>query len=60
MPIKYTEFDFFEKFKNYNCIKEEFVTWNKNNLLNSQKTEIEKTKENVEITVGEESANKNE
>jgi len=60
LPIKYTEFDFFEKFKNYNCIKEEFVTWNKNNLLNSQKTEIEKTKENVETTIGEESANKNE
>ena len=42
LPKKYTELDFFEKFKNYNGIKEEFITWNKNNVLSLQQKEIER------------------
>jgi hypothetical protein len=40
LPKKYTEIEFFEKFKTFNGIKEEFVTWNKNNLLSLQQREI--------------------
>ena len=36
LPKKYTVLQFFEKFKNYNCIHDEFVKWNKNNLLEEQ------------------------
>ena len=41
LPIKYTELDFFEVFKSYNCIREEYIIRNKNNLLKLQKQEIE-------------------
>jgi hypothetical protein len=40
LPKKYTEIEFFEKFKTFNGIKEEFATWNKNNLLSLQQREI--------------------
>ena len=36
LPKKYTDLEFFEKFKNYNCINDEFVKWNKNNILQEQ------------------------
>ena len=41
LPIKYTELNFFEVFKSFNCIRDEYITWNKNNLLKLQKQEIE-------------------
>lgn len=41
LPKKYTEAEFFEKFKNYNCIRDEYITWNKNNLLSVQQKQIE-------------------
>ena len=40
LPKKYTDLEFFEKFKNYNCIYEEFVKWNKNCLLKEQMKQI--------------------
>jgi len=40
LPRKYTELDFFEKFKVYNCIKDEYISWNRNNLLGAQQEEI--------------------
>ena len=42
IPKKYTELDFFEKFKNYNNIKDEYVAFNKNNVLSLQQKEINK------------------
>ena len=42
LPKKYTELDFFEKFKAYNNIREEFISWNKNILLSLQQQEIDK------------------
>ena len=36
LPKKYTDLEFFEKFKNYNCIYEEYVKWNKGCLLKEQ------------------------
>ena len=36
LPKKYTDLEFFEKFKNYNCISEEFIRWNKHYLLKEQ------------------------
>ena len=42
LPKKYTELDFFEKFKAYNCIKDDYITWNKNNFLTLQQKEIDK------------------
>ena len=41
LPIKYTELNFFEVFKSLNCIKDEYIFWNKNNVLKLQKQEIE-------------------
>ena len=40
LPKKYTELDFFEKFKTFNCIRDEYITWNKNNLLIFQQNQI--------------------
>ena len=40
LPRKYTELDFFEKFKVYNSIKDEYINWNKNNILEMQQKEI--------------------
>ena len=40
LPKKYTDLEFFEKFKNYNCIYDEYVKWNKNNLLKEQFKQI--------------------
>ena len=40
LPKKYTDLEFFEKFKNYNCIYEEFVKWNKICLLKEQIKQI--------------------
>ena len=36
LPKKYTDLEFFEKFKNYNCISDEFIRWNKQYLLKEQ------------------------
>jgi len=36
LPKKYTDLEFFEKFKYYNSINEEYVKWNKNYLLQQQ------------------------
>ena len=36
LPKKNTDLEFFEKFKNYNCISDEFVKWNKNNILKEE------------------------
>ena len=36
LPKKYTDLEFFEKFKNYNCISDEFIRWNKHYLLKEQ------------------------
>ena len=41
LPKKYTVLDFMEKFKNYNCVRDEYITWNKNNFLSSQQQEID-------------------
>ena len=40
LPKKYTDLDFFEKFKNYNCIYEEYVKWNKGFLLKDQQQKL--------------------
>ena len=40
LPKKYTELDFFEKFKTFNCIRDEYITWNKNNILSLQQKQI--------------------
>ena len=40
LPKKYTDLDFFEKFKNYNCIYEEYVKWNKGYLLKDQQQKL--------------------
>ena len=40
LPKKYTFLDFFEKFKNYNCIYEEYVKWNKGFLLKDQQQKL--------------------
>ena len=41
LPKKYTVLDFLEKFKNYNCIRDEYITWNKNTFLSLQQQEID-------------------
>ncbi len=40
LPKKYTELDFFEKFKTFNCIRDEYIIWNKNNILSLQQKVI--------------------
>ena len=40
LPKKYTDLQFFEKFKKYNCIYDEFVQWNKKNILEEQQKQI--------------------
>ena len=63
LPIKYTELDFFEVFKSYNCIRDEYISWNKNNLLNLQKKEIDNSikKDIYDTSIKEiENATKNE
>ena len=40
LPKKYTELDFFEKFKAFNGIKDEYINYNKNNLLSIQQKQI--------------------
>ena len=39
-PKKCTDLEFFEKFKNYNCIYEEYVRWNKGFLLKDQQQKL--------------------
>ena len=41
LPKKYTELDFFQKFKTFNCIRDEYIAWNKNNILSLEQKEIE-------------------
>ena len=41
LPKKYTELDFFEKFKTYNCIRDDYIAWNKTNILSLQQKEID-------------------
>ena len=36
LPKKYTDLEFFEKFKSYNNIYEEYVKWNKHFVLKDQ------------------------
>ena len=40
LPKKYTELDFFEKFKNYNCIRDDYIIWNRDNILALEQKEI--------------------
>ena len=40
LPKNYTDLQFFEKFKKYNCIYDEFVQWNKKNILEEQQKQI--------------------
>ena len=40
LPKKYTDLEFFEKFKNYNCICDDYIKWNKSNLLKDQQKQI--------------------
>ena len=40
LPKKYTDLQFFEKFKKYNYIYDEFVQWNKKNILEEQQKQI--------------------
>ena len=40
LPKKYTVLDFLEKFKTYNCIRDEYINWNKKNYLSLQQQEI--------------------
>ena len=40
LPKKYTDLEFFENFKNYNCICDDYIKWNKSNLLKDQQNQI--------------------
>ena len=41
LPKKYTELDFFEKFKTYNGIRDDYIAWNKANILALEQKKID-------------------